>query len=398
MLQSGIRGTFYLNSRKPEKPEGSLARKLAKDGKCSVGGHSVSHPKLPQLPANDSFYQLMANRIALECLTDQPVNSLAFPYGQFQAKGRPEVKEGVSECVLRTGYLHCVYRNFVERNKYLPEGTMWTGNQVVPGDRKVDADKFWQTMDKFRKFEDKYRQTSNCIFLGVHPWQNTEEQKKLHALMTKLHDWDDFWCCTQTEWAAYCKQRHDTKLDAKGAGVYEVTRPAAFDLGNDIPMTLVFDSTTIQSATVDGVACPIRKADGKTYVNVPHAKAEGVPTTIGKVDGKGVCGKFPGLTGSLAFDAAADTVTFTIKNGTDKALSDGVLTISLPPACEPGMVRWECPTLAAGKTWSVTRKLARTRKGEYWEKGKPYFAARFDFRENDARSRLFAETFGAATE
>jgi hypothetical protein len=336
----------------------------------------------------------MANRIALECLTDQPVNSLAFPFGHFQTKDRPEVKEAISECVLRTGYLHCVYSNFVRGNKSLPEGTMWTGNQVVPGDRKVVEEKVWNDLEKIRKFEDKYRQTSDCIFLGVHPWQNTEEQRKLGEVMAKLREWDDFWCCTQTEWAAYCKQRHDTKLDAKGTGVYEVTRPAAFDLGNDIPMTLVFDSTAIQSATVDGVACPIRKADGKTYVNVPHAKTACVPTTIGKVDGNGVCGKLPGLTSSLSFDATADTVTFTITNGTGTALNHGVLTVSLPPACEPGMFRWECPVLAAGKTWSVSQKLTRTREGDYWRQGKPYFAARFDFRQGDGRSRLFADTFG----
>jgi hypothetical protein len=62
------------------------------------------------------------------------------------------------------------------------------------------------------------------------------------------------------------------------------------------------------------------------------------------------------------------------------------------------MFRWECPTLAAGKTWSAAQKLTRTREGDYWQKGKPYFAARFDFRQNDGRSRLFAETTGAATE
>jgi hypothetical protein len=97
MMENGIRGTFYLNSRKPEEQQGSLAYKLAGQGECSVGGHSVSHPHLPQLPANEAFYELMANRIALECLTDRPVNSLAFPFGLHFRESRGEGNQVLEE-------------------------------------------------------------------------------------------------------------------------------------------------------------------------------------------------------------------------------------------------------------------------------------------------------------
>ena len=218
MLENGIRGTFYLNSRKPEKQPGSLAEKLTGQGECSVGGHSVSHPHLPKLPANEAFYQLMANRIALECLTDRPVNSLAFPFGGYQDKDRPEVLEGVTQAVLRTGYHHSVYANFVTQNRFLPANIVSTGLQVVPGDRKVDAPQFWNRIGKIREFEAQYRKTSDCIFLGVHPWQEGAELDRLGQLMGKLTHWDDFWHCTQTEYAAFVKQRRNTKVEPLASG------------------------------------------------------------------------------------------------------------------------------------------------------------------------------------
>ena len=396
MLENGIKGTFYLNSRRPAKPEGSLARKLSEGGQCSVGGHSVSHPKLPELPANDVFYQLMANRIELERLTDTPMNSLAFPYGQYQARDRPEVIQGVTEAVLRTGYLHSVYSNFVTNNPFMPKGVVSTGLQVVPGDRQVNAEKFWANMDKFRKWGKNYRKKSDCIFLGVHPWQKGPELEKLGELMGKLRDWDDFWHCTQTEWTAYNKQRHDTKVKTRKPGTYELARPAAFDLGNDIPLTLVFASATVRSAKVDGVACKLRQVDGKTYIDIPHAAQYGVPKAIDAVGKDGTSVKFPGLKASLALDPKTGKVTFTLENTTAAALADGILTLSLPPACEPGVMRWHRPEVAAGATWSATTTIAKARTGDYWENGKPYFAAQFDFIGTDKRGRLFATCFGPA--
>jgi peptidoglycan/xylan/chitin deacetylase (PgdA/CDA1 family) len=395
MLENGIRGTFYLNSRQPEKGEGSLARFLSQEGICSVGGHSVSHPKLPELTANQTFFELLDNRIALECLTDQPVNSLAYPYGQFQAKDRPEVLHAVSEAFLRTGYHHCVYAGFVMGNPHLPAGVVTTGLQVVPGDRAIEAEKFWASVEKIRTQEANYRKTSDCIFLGVHPWQEGPVLDELGEVMAKMHGLDDFWHCTQTEWAAYAKQRHGTKIVPGAAGSYGIERPAAFELGNDVPLTLVFASTAVRAATVDGVPCPLRQADGRTYVNVPHAAAFGLPAKIDRTGADGSSEKFPGLKASLTLDPAG-TIVYTLENGTGAALTAGVLTLALPPACEPGLLRWQPSAIAAGEKWSVTATARAVRDGEYWQGGKPYVAAQLDFVQGGERGRLFATAFGTA--
>ncbi len=388
MLENGIRGTFYLNSRKPEAQRGSLAEKLTGKGECSVGGHSATHPHLPKLPANEAFYELMANRIVLECLTDRPVNSLAFPYGGYQDKDRPEVLEGVTAAFLRTGYHHCVYAGFVTQNPYLPDNLVSTGLQVVPGDRQVDAEKFWKQIGKVRDNESQSRKTSDCIFLGVHPWQEGEELDRLGEVMGELRDWDEFWHCTQTEFAAFAKQRRNAKVETLGSRKFAITRPCAFDLGNDIPLTLVFEGHGVRSAKVDGVACTVRQADGKTIVNVPHGSPQGVPVKIDQT-AEGASTKFPGLKASLTFDPKIGVFSYSLENGTGLTLSDALLTVSLPPVFEPGMVRCSREELGSGEKWSLAERVAEGRTGSYWHDGEYYVAAQLDFVLNGERGRLF---------
>ena len=388
MLENGIRGTFYLNSRKPEPQQGSLAQKLTGKGECSVGGHSVSHPHLPKLPVNEAFYELMANRIALECLTDRPVNSLAFPFGGYQDKDHPEVLEGITEAVLRTGYHHCVYSGFVTQNPFLPTGLVSTGLQVVPGDRQVNAANFWKQIEKVRSNETQSRKTSDCIFLGVHPWQEGEELNRLGEVMGELRDWDDFWHCTQTEYAAYVKQRRNTTIEALDSGRFALVRPCAFDLGSEVPLTLVFNSNLVRSAKVDGALCQIRQTQGKTFVNVPHTAPSGIPVMIDQTS-DGTSTKFPDLEASLTFSSETGDITYSIENGGKSELSHLALTVSTPPAFEPGIIRENCQQLAPGKDWSVTNSISQHKTGNYWTDGAPYVAAQLDFVLQGKRVRLF---------
>ena len=388
MLENGIRGTFYLNSRKPLEVQRALACALSAGGTCSVGGHSVTHPHLPEKTANEAFRELMANRITLECLTDRPVNSLAFPFGGYRDKTRPEVLQGISEAFLRTRYQHCVYADFVLHNPFLPDGLVSTGLQVVPGDRVVDATVFWTAIEKIRRLEEHSRKTSNCIFLGVHPWQEGEELERLGKIMGTLHDWDDFWHCTQTEYAAFVQQYRHTTITALADDRVALQRPCAYELGSDVPLTLVFPDTTLQAASVDGVDCTLRHVDGNTIVNVPHAKEHGLPVHIDETR-NGISNEFPGLKAILDFNPNTGELAFTLTNASHAALSDILLTVSLPPAFDPGLRRWHDKHVPAGKAWSVSATLAAARKGEYWRGGDCYAAAQLDFVLRGERGRLF---------
>ena len=391
MLETGIRGTFYLNSKRPEKrAETSLAYQLSGNGECSIGGHSVSHPSLPKLPVNEAFRELMANRITLEVLTDRPVNSLAFPYGAYRDKERPEVMQAITEAVLRSGYHHCVYKGFVVHNPHLPNGLVSTGHQVVPGDREVNEEKFWASIEKIRKYEARYQEASHGIFLGVHPWQKGQALEDLGRVMGKLHDWDDFWHCTQTEFAAYVKQRRNTTVTPMGEGRFSIERPCAYDLGSDVALTLVFEGT-VRSATVNGTPCAVRETGNRTIVNVPHAPEHGLPVLIDETV-SGASTKFPGLEASLVLDDGEGQVRYTLVNASGAAVTDVVLTLSVPPALEPGMFRRQCRQLGASETWSLALPVQPGHSEEYWCTGDRYFAAQLDFVLRGTRGRLFTSS------
>jgi peptidoglycan/xylan/chitin deacetylase (PgdA/CDA1 family) len=50
-----------------------------------VGGHTVDHPYLPGLPYTEMLDQLSASRAFLENLLDQPIKTMAYPFGAFDA-------------------------------------------------------------------------------------------------------------------------------------------------------------------------------------------------------------------------------------------------------------------------------------------------------------------------
>ena len=165
-------------------------------------------------------------------------------------------------------------------------------------------------------------------------------------------------------------------------------RPCAFELGSDIPLTLVFEGDSVRSAKVDGVACTLRQSKGKTFVNVPHASPHGVPVKIDQTS-NGVAPKFPGLTASLAFDPATGKIDYSLDNATNSTLSDAILTVSTPPAFEPGILRCRRAELAANESWPVTATVSQSRTGTYWQSGNHYLAAQLDFVLNGQRGRLF---------
>jgi peptidoglycan/xylan/chitin deacetylase (PgdA/CDA1 family) len=65
-------------------------RQLSKHPLVTVGAHTVSHSALATLPAEAARAELVDNRADLQELTQQPVNSLAYPYGSRPACGPRE--------------------------------------------------------------------------------------------------------------------------------------------------------------------------------------------------------------------------------------------------------------------------------------------------------------------
>lgn len=73
----------------PRLPLLSLAglRELAAAG-WEIGAHSLTHPRLPRLPAADAAREISASQTALQDGTGQPVAVFAYPYGEASSANR----------------------------------------------------------------------------------------------------------------------------------------------------------------------------------------------------------------------------------------------------------------------------------------------------------------------
>ena len=54
---------------------------LAAGGLVEIGGHTVTHPALAELPAETQYREIRESRTELETILGQPVTSFAYPYG-----------------------------------------------------------------------------------------------------------------------------------------------------------------------------------------------------------------------------------------------------------------------------------------------------------------------------
>lgn len=78
----GIRGTFHLNS-------GKIGREKfvsAEDVRTAYAGHevavhTVTHPFLERVPAEEQIFEVLEDRRSLEALTGYPVVGMSYPYG-----------------------------------------------------------------------------------------------------------------------------------------------------------------------------------------------------------------------------------------------------------------------------------------------------------------------------
>lgn len=71
---------------------GAEVRELVVDGLVTIGAHTVTHPVLAGLDTVACHREITESKFACEALTGAPVESFAYPYGDFDAKAREAVK------------------------------------------------------------------------------------------------------------------------------------------------------------------------------------------------------------------------------------------------------------------------------------------------------------------
>ena len=407
MAKYGLKGTFYLNQAGEQTRYGSdYARRLMQDG-FSIGGHTQTHPKLPEVSPSKAFYEIMANRVERECQTDQPMNSFAFPFGQYQSKDSPVALEQITNALRRAGYHHCVYQSFLRNNPHLNKNEFSTGLQVVPGDREVNAAKFQESLAKIFKWPEAYAKVSRCIFLGVHAWQKGGEWDKLESVFKTLADRDDWWYCNLTEYAAYERQYHFSRIEARAAQssesarTYTLKRPEPAELGASVPLTLLIQPAPVRTVSVGVKPVEFRSLKDAVVVNLPHPADKALPAKIGHVpnpknlqeltEGHETA-DFPGARFLLAYDAPNGRLVVTAENKTGSELSDIWITSRLPLKYRTGILRQRISTMPPDTSETIAIALPDSREEAVWSEGPHYHVAEIDFRTPQGPGRIFATT------
>lgn len=405
MAKFGLRGTFYLTQNDSKNRFGpEYCRQLMQDG-FSIGGHTMTHPKLPELSAGAIWWELCANRVGREDDTETPLNSLAFSYGQFRSGTRPEAFPLVSEAVRRTGYHHCVYADFVRGNPHLAPGEFSTGCQVVPGDRAVDAAKFEEQLDKpLRQWPNAYRAWTHCLALGVHAWQAGDEWNKLDAVFQTIAGKPEWWYCNHTEWAAYARQVTSSRMQAEAAPAtvavrrYTLLRPVPADLGDAVPLSCFVTPAAVRAVRLDGVAVPVATRGDKVLINLPHGQGLELPRRIGHIEVPPSartladdlqCADFAGLRGLLLADPAHRRLSLTLAAPAACELRQLHIRFRLPLQYEPGVVIKTLDRVAAAAQERVEIELPPVKVDTFWAEGPQYWVAEIDFADAAGTNRLF---------
>ncbi|WP_429036817.1 polysaccharide deacetylase family protein [Aeromonas veronii] len=82
---------------------GEQVKALAASGHVEIGGHTLTHPRLSQLTAEQQVYEIQENKRQLEALLGHPLLSFAYPYG--------DINDSAKEQAIAAGYRFAVATN-----------------------------------------------------------------------------------------------------------------------------------------------------------------------------------------------------------------------------------------------------------------------------------------------
>ncbi|KAE9635038.1 polysaccharide deacetylase family protein [Aeromonas veronii] len=82
---------------------GEQVKALAASGHVEIGGHTLTHPRLSQLTAEQQAHEIQENKRQLEALLGHPLLSFAYPYG--------DMNESAKEQAIAAGYRFAVATN-----------------------------------------------------------------------------------------------------------------------------------------------------------------------------------------------------------------------------------------------------------------------------------------------
>ncbi len=405
MSKYGYKGSFYLTSAfRKGQPKGVYIT-LPKDlvsGDFTLGGHSLTHPKLPNQSKSDMFREVALIRPELEASSDKPVVSFAFPYGSYRTKEHLHANDDIAEALFRTGYHNNIYSSFIKLTKSVSPRTVSTGMPVRPGDRNTSV----ANMDRFiaRNLKNKRgKQANPCMTLSTHTWMRGKDWDALDAALKKYAHNPKWWYCNQNQYAAYRYaffHSKITQLRLEGNSVYyRITLPQPRDLGAAVPLSISAPGAT----AVTGKGFTLKKSKNTSIINIDNPEGA-VPEKIdavksddsGKLTSLAADGSrdFPNLDFKLSYNKSDNALMLNMKNQSGSSVKNIEARMMLPLAF-PADDNWiKLGQLAGKEDKDFVFKLPAIKQDSKYNSGKQTFIIQVDFIKAGKPGRIFSVCAG----
>jgi peptidoglycan/xylan/chitin deacetylase (PgdA/CDA1 family) len=92
VVMRSLRSKFSASNHQCRAMTSAEVQAIAADGLVTIGAHTVTHPVLPELGTVACRREIVDSKLTCEALIGAPVTSFAYPYGDFNAGAREEVR------------------------------------------------------------------------------------------------------------------------------------------------------------------------------------------------------------------------------------------------------------------------------------------------------------------
>ena len=337
----GVRSTFYVNGKPTPAFSGVMSNVLSRGS--SIGSHTMTHSYMSRLSPMRQFREVMESRIVLETASQSAVTTFVLPYSSIGTRADPECAVLAGRSLRNAGFLGGAERNPRQFATYgLSPGEWVSSDTFSIDDRNPDAAQFAARYAAAKRRID----AGNCpsgphLTLGVHAWQSDEGMDRLADIVRPEAGRADTWYCNENEYVAYRVQHLAAKIERLSVDGRRVTwrleRPEPFAIGAAVPLACEFSEEPVK-VIVDGHAVAAGRG---LSVAVPAAHAMPVRYESGR--------------GGVSVEGNVVRAEFV--NETGEVLGDVVMTLRLPPCCEPGVLSRAVGRLKPGaktvQTWKV---------------------------------------------
>ncbi len=342
MARQNWKGTFYLCNFGSPHQDRTVPAEILKLG-SSLGSHTVNHPYLCQYLPASVFKQIIDQRVWEESNYNTCVTGFVLPYGNHTTPFKDYVPAMIGDALKRSGHLGGPAWFDAARRFELSTDIWFGSNRFSCNDKDPSPELFKKGIE--RSLVQALKPDSPCgphITLGTHTWQSDQGFEVLEGLFKEYANNPDWWYCNENEYLAYRYQFLHCGIQKKSVKgktvVYEITRIAAPELGDDIALTVRTEGA-VAVAKLDGKNLTVE--DGR--INLPQSVGRTVPVEIEAVNLKGnspapvQSGNFNDI--QMKFDEKSSRVSFSLKVGSSEKLEQVSVVLRVPPAWKDGVKR-----------------------------------------------------------